>query len=96
MSSSTPVAQLAAVFSLNPAGSSPPMPMASQHQAVVSMAHQLHQSSSAPNLKALMTAQGQASSSSSGPQQQGPATTKISLAATGQSGSGENFNESLN
>ncbi len=93
MSSSTPVAQLAAVFSLNPAGSSPPMPMASQHQAVVSMSHhhqqQLQQSSSAPNLKALV-AQGPASSSSAGPQQ-GPATTKISLAGTGQAGSGKNI-----
>ena len=90
MSSSTPVAQLAAVFSLNPAGSSPPMPMASQHQAVVSLSHhhqQLQQSSSAPNLKALV-AQGPASSSSAGPQQ-GPATTKISLAGTGQPGSGK-------
>ena len=92
MSSSTPVAQLAAVFSLNPAGSSPPMPMASQHQAVVSLSHhhqQLQQSSSAPNLKALV-AQGPASSSSAGPQQD-HATTKISLAGTGQPGSGKNI-----
>ena len=59
MSSSTPVAQLAAVFSINSAASTP-----SFHQS------SLHQSSSAPNLKAAGLAASEA-----------PATTKISLSS---------------